>query len=277
MDGERTDKMYDVIVIGAGPAGLSAAVNVRQRGGSVLVIGTAQDNNPLYKAERIDNYLGLPGLSGKEMLEVFTEHAKKMGVEFVENRVLSAMNMGKTWMVGAGSEVYEAYAVVLGGGIVRGQAYPGEKEHLGRGVSYCATCDGMLYKGKKTAVIVYGDADKKEADFLSGIGCEVTLLEKPKNVEIQDADNGVRLMADGEQYEVSCVFILRPSIAPNDLFPALELDGNFIRVDRFMKTNIDGLWAAGDCTGTPLQVSKAVGEGLIAGQAAMAHAVKQKA
>ena len=268
--------MYDVLVIGAGPAGLSAAVNVRQRGGSVLVAGLPPEGNPLWKAEKIDNYLGLPGMTGKEMMETFRAHAEGMGVEFNENRVLNAFYSGSSWMLSAGSDVLEGLTVVFAGGITRGKPFEGEEAYIGAGVSYCATCDGMLYRGKDVAVIGFGESDREEAEYLTGIGCKVEYFERPKNVKILGDTRVGSVLIDGTEYKVSCVFILRPSLAPTKLFPGLELDGTFIRTDRNMATNLEGLYAAGDCTGTPLQVSRAVGEGLIAGQMAMAEAARRK-
>lgn len=264
--------MYDVIVIGNGPAGLSAAVNVRQRGGTVVVIGAPLEGNPLWKAEKIDNYLGLPGLSGEKMLRTFEAHARQSGAELVDGRVLNTMYTGTGWMVSAGTELYEAYALVFAGGIVRGAKYPGEEEFLGRGVSYCATCDGMLWRGKRTTVIAFSEADRKEADFLAGIGCKVTFLLSPKQVTVSGGKAVERVNADGTDYPTDCVFILRPSVAPTELFPGLALENGYVRVGRDMATNLPGLYAAGDCTGTPLQVANAVGDGLVAGQRAMAYA-----
>ena len=257
---------YDVIVIGSGPAGLSAAINVIQRGASVLCVSTSSDNNPLGKAEKIDNYLGLPGVSGKQMLDIFREHASGMGVEFLQERVLSTFYNDGTWMISAGSEVLECSCIVFAGGIVRGKPFPGEEEHLGMGVSYCATCDGMLYRGKDVAVIGFGEADREEADYLEEIGCRVSWFEKPKKVQISGAGQVSSVTIDGTSVPVSCVFILRPSLAPTSLFPELEMENGYIKTDRGMKTNLPGLYAAGDCTGRPLQVAKAVGEGMIAGQ-----------
>ena len=266
--------MFDVIVIGTGPAGLSAAINVRQRGGTVAAVGLDESSNPLWKAERIDNYLGMPSVSGKEMLRSFRAHAEQMGVEFIENRVLNTFYNDGTWMVSAGSDVLQAYAVVFAGGITRGKPYPGEEEHVGRGVSYCATCDGMLYRGKDVAVIGFSDADKKEAEYLERIGCAVKYVQSPKKVEITGEGQVAAAEIDGESIPASCVFILRPSLAPTKLFPELELEGGYIKTDRMMATNLPALYAAGDCTGRPLQVAKAVGEGMIAGQQAMAAAVQ---
>ncbi len=257
---------YDVIVIGGGPAGLSAAINVIQRGASVLCISTSPENNPLGKAEKIDNYLGLPGVTGKELLDLFSEHARKAGVELLRERVLSTFYNDGTWMISAGSEVLECSCIVFAGGITRGKPFPGEAEHLGMGVSYCATCDGMLYRGKDVAVIGFGEADKEEADYLEEIGCHVTWYEKPKKVQISGEGQVSSVTVDGTEKTVSGVFILRPSLAPTSVFPELEMENGYIKTDRAMKTNLPGLYAAGDCIGRPLQVAKAVGEGMIAGQ-----------
>ena len=110
---------YDVIVIGGGPAGLSAAVNVRARGRNVLVVSNPVEENPLWKAERVDNYLGLSGLSGAEMLQTFRAHAERAGAEFREGRVLNAMAMGTDWYVSIGSDVESAKAIVLAAGVAR--------------------------------------------------------------------------------------------------------------------------------------------------------------
>ena len=150
----------------------------------------------------------------------------------------------------------------------------GEAELLGRGVSYCATCDGMLYRGKNVAVLGYSDTARREAEFLSGIGCSVTYFDRPKTCEISGTNLVESVTCDGETVEAEGVFLLRPTMAPTDLFPGLAVENGYVSVDRKMNTNLPGLFAAGDCTGGPLQVSKAVGEGLIAGQSAAAYAAE---
>ena len=259
---------YDVIVIGGGPAGLSAAVNVRARGKRVLVVTNPPEENPLWKAEMVDNYLGLPGKSGAELLQIFRTHAEQAGAEFREGRVIGALAVGNEWYVSIGSDVETANALVMAGGVARAKKFPGEAEYLGRGVSYCATCDGMLYRGKPVIVAGYSDSARKEADFLSSIGCTVTYLDRPRKLEILGGDRADRVVCEGETIETSCIFLLRPALAPTDVFPGLEVDNGYIRVDRSMATNLPGVFAAGDCTGTPLQVSSAAGEGLVAGQSA---------
>lgn len=182
------------------------------------------------------------------------------------------MRSGESWYVGVGSDMVQARAVVLAAGAVRGKKLPGEAELLGRGVSYCATCDGMLYRGRKVAVLGWSPSARKEAEFLEGIGCQVVYFDKPKNCSIQGEGKVESVAADGVTEPVDGVFLLRPAMAPGDLFPGLELEGGFVKVDRSMATNLPGVFAAGDCTGGPLQVSKAIGEGQTAGQKAAAFA-----
>ena len=182
-------------------------------------------------------------------------------------------------------EVFEKAAsvrseYVLATGAAVGALLPGEEPFVGRGVSYCATCDGMLYRGRKA--VVTGDAADLagEVAFLNRIGVQVTVATRkpaaglPEGVEaitartlaVEGQDRLEGLSADGRLIPCDVVFILREVMAPDSLAPGLELDGRFVRVNREQETNIPGLYAAGDCTGRPLQVAKAVGEGLVAGQ-----------
>lgn len=260
--------VYDIVIVGGGPAGFSAAVNARARNKTVLVVTNPPAENPLYKAEQVNNYLGMPGLTGAQMIDSFAAHAEAAGAELRTGRVLSILPMETAFILSIGSDVAEARAVILATGVARGKKYPGEDRLLGAGVSYCATCDGMLYRGKKVAVIgLSGDA-AHEAEFLRSLGCEVLYFDKPQKFEIR-GEGKVEALAAGEtEYPVDGVFILRPTLAPTDMLPGLALDGSYVKVDRQMRTNIPGVFAAGDCTGLPIQVSKAVGEGLIAGQRA---------
>ena len=266
---------YDVLILGGGPAGMSAALNVRARGRSALVVSNPLEENPLWKAEKVDNHLGMPAQSGAEMLTNLRRHAEDAGVVFQTGRVISAMALDDTWYVSIGAEMENAKALVLASGVQRGKKFPGEAEFLGRGVSYCATCDGMLYRGKSVAVIGYTDSARHEAGFLASIGCSVTYFEKPKTCVIEGGSAVEKVTVNGETLECAWVFLLRPAMAPTDIFPGLEVEGSFVKVDRKMATNIPGLFAAGDCTGGPLQVSKAIGEGLIAGQSAAAYVAKK--
>lgn len=280
---------YDIIVLGGGPAGLSAAVAARGRNKSVLVVGNRWQDSPLARAERVDNYLGLPGVTGMELLEQFRRHAEELGADFVLGRVISLMAWNGFHLT-VGSELYEGETLVLAPGVVRQAKYPGEAEYLGRGVSYCATCDGMLYRGKPVIVVGRSPDAPLEANYLKSLGCQVTYVagQRPEGL---DGDvpfvQGSRLAVIGEQAvtalevdgaKLPCagVFILRQAVAPTDLLPQLETENGTIRVDRAMATNLPGVYAAGDCTGGPLQVAKAVGEGHVAALSACAWLEEQK-
>ena len=268
---------YDIIILGSGPAGLSAAVAARGRDKSVLVVGNRWQDSPLARAERVDNYLGLPGVTGMELLEQYHRHAEEVGADFVLGRVISLMAWDGFHLT-VGSELYEGTALILAPGVVRQAKYPGESEYLGRGVSYCATCDGMLYRGKPIAVVGRSGDAPREASYLKSLGCQVVYVaaQRPDSLEedipfiqanrlaITGEQTVTALVADGVSIPCSGVFILRDAVAPTDLIPQLATQEGAIQVDRSMATNIPGVFAAGDCTGGPLQVSKAVGEGLIA-------------
>ena len=268
---------YDIIVLGSGPAGLSAAVTARGRNKSVLVIGNRWQDSPLARAERVDNYLGMPGMTGMEMLEAFQRHAQEMGVEMVTGKVLSIMEW-EGFTLTVGSQLYQGSALILAPGVVRQAKFPGEETYLGRGVSYCATCDGMLYRNKPVAVVGRSKDAPHEAAYLKSIGCQVVYVapKRPDQLEedipfiqaaklaVQGEQTVTALEADGADIPVNGVFILREAVAPGDLLPGLTLEKGAIQVDRSMATSVPGVFAAGDATGAPLQVSKAVGEGLIA-------------
>ena len=268
---------YDIIILGSGPAGLAAAVAARGRDKSVLVIGNRWQDSPLARAERVDNYLGLPGLTGSGMLETFYQHAVGMGAEFVMGKAISLMAW-EGFMVTVGSQVYQGRALILAPGVVRQAKYPGEEEYLGRGVSYCATCDGMLYRNRSVIVVGRSPDAPQEANYLHSLGCQVTYVspQPPKGLDsaipfvkagklsVKGEQTVTGLEADGALLPCDGVFILRQTVAPTDLLPTLETQEGYIKVDRSMATNVEGVFAAGDCTGLPLQVSKAVGEGHVA-------------
>lgn len=281
---------YDLIILGGGPAGLAAAVAARGRGKSVLVIGNRWQDSALARAERIDNYLGLPGLSGYALLEAFQRHAEDAGVPFVVGRATSLMAF-HGFAVTVGSDIYQGRALVLSPGVVRHAKLPGEQELLGRGVSYCATCDGMLYRGRDVVVVGRTAGAPEEAKYLQSIGCRVTYTapKKPEDlpddlpfvaagrVEIKGEGAVSAAVLDGTEVPCACVFVLRDALAPTDLLPQLETDGGYIKVGRDLSTSVAGVYACGDCTGAPLQVAKAVGEGHIAGLSACEYIDRQTA
>lgn len=271
--------MLDIAIIGAGPAGLSAAISGVIRNKKVKVFGNPPSTSFIYKAERVDNYLGMLGTSGEEMMERFVSHAKELGVEIQESKVIEIFPMGDYYMLNVENEFVEARTVILANGLSKGKVLEGENEFLGRGVSYCATCDGPLYREKQ--VLVIGDSvhAEEDANYLSEICDKVyyvplykeiehlnenieVLYTKPKRIFGEQIVGGIEL-EDGVQ-EVSGVFIIKESIPTTRLLQGLELEDKAIKVNRFMETNLAGVYAAGDCTGKPYQVAKAVGEGNVA-------------
>ncbi len=142
------DQLYDVLIIGGGSAATSAAMTLKNRGKTIAVVANRPETGSLYKAERITNYPGLPPMSGVEMTELFHSQLVETGAYMIDGRALSVMPMDDSFGVAVGSDFYMARSIIITAGITREKLYPGEAEYLGRGVSYCATCDGMLYRGK---------------------------------------------------------------------------------------------------------------------------------
>ncbi|BCI59400.1 NAD(P)/FAD-dependent oxidoreductase [Solibaculum mannosilyticum] len=278
--------MTDIAIIGGGPAGLSAAVQARARGKSVTVYTNDIHRNWLCRTPLVDNYLGLPGISGKEMMERFFDHAKRAGAQVEEKRITSVLPMGKTFLLSAGSQVMEAQSIILAMGAAKSPQIPGEQQLMGKGVSTCATCDGMLYRGKRVLVVAQSPLALEDSIFLYEIGCEVTVVNPggrtnleglPETIPVisgsklalEGADHAVGLTVDRILYPADCVFLIRDTSAPDALVPGLVLDSGFIKTARDQSTSIPGVFAAGDCTGLPLQVGKAVGEGLTAALSAI--------
>lgn len=271
--GKEVQTMIDVAVIGGGPGGISAALTLRQRGKSVTIVSSGEADSHLAKAHRVDNYPGMPEMSGTEMLEQMTRQARERGVEFMRGRATSILPMGETFGIAVGSDYLEARAVILTTGMNLGRLYPGEAEYLGRGVSYCATCDGMMYRGKSVAVIGLSEDAPEESRFLSEIGCQVEYFDRSraKQYEIRGEQTVTALVADGAEFPVQGVFILRSGVAPEQLLTGLTTAGGAITVERNMQTSVPGVFAAGDCTGAPYQIAKSVGEGNIAALSAVKY------
>ena len=267
---------YDVVIIGGSIAGISAALTCTNRGKSVAVIANNAETSSLYKAEMIHNYPGVPAASGKEISEILLRQLESSGAELIHGRALSVMPMGDSFGVAFGNEYISCAAVILAAGITREKLYAGEGEFLGRGVSYCATCDGMLYRGKTVAVIGNGAEAAEDADFLEGIGCTVLRMTKNARYEIRGGMKVDTLVVGGEEYKVDGVFVIKDTVSVTKLVPGLEYAEGAIVTDRQMRTNIPGVFAAGDCTGKPYQLAKAAGEGNVAALSACSYIDNQK-
>lgn len=255
---------FDIIIIGGGPAAVGAALTCRARGKSVAAVANAVETSALYKAEKIANYPGVEDISGNRLAALMRAQLESCASALTHGRALNVMPLGESFGVAVGNDFYTAKAVILAVGITREKLYPGEAEFLGRGVSYCATCDGMLYRGKTVAVIGGGAEAKADADFLESIGCNTLRFDDNLRYEIKGGERAEKLTAGETEYDVQAVFIIKDSISVAKLVPGLEYSKNGIRVSRGMETNIAGVFAAGDCTGKPYQLAKAVGEGNIA-------------
>mgnify|MGYP004623453259 FL=1 len=267
---------FDIIIIGGGAAGLSAAVTARNRGKRVAVVTNPVETSSLYKAERVTNYPGYTAISGSELADIFYKQLESCGAEVIHGRALSVTPLGGSFGVAVANEFYTAAAVILAVGITRERLYPGEAELLGRGVSYCATCDGMLYRGKTVAVIGRSAEAKEDAVFLEGIGCRVLQFEENLRYEIKGDGHAEKLVAGATEYDVDCVFIIKESISVAKLVPGLDYSKAGIVTQRNMATSVPGIYAAGDCTGRPYQLAKAAGEGNVAALSACEYIDKKE-
>jgi len=272
--------MTDIAIVGKGPAGWSCAMTARMRGLQAVVIAPQNDTGLLRSAERVDNYPGMPQVSGGAILDTFREQALALGAEERAGLVRQIMPMGESFMLLVENDVLEAKAVVLAMGAARPVLLPGEEDQVGRGVSYCATCDGMFYRGKRIAVLSSSLQGVEETHFLAGLAAEVDYyclkrhqtdgldgnvkLMQEKPVSIGRDDAGITLTTNQATHCYDGIFIFRAAMPLNMLMAELKTEGSFIPVDRQMRTSIPGVFAAGDCTGKPLQVPKAVGEGNVA-------------
>lgn len=279
--------IYDLAVVGCGPAGLSAAVNARIRDKNLILLGGEFCSPKLERAPAVENYLGLPGVAGNELRDCFLEHTGEMGINPTKARVEGIHRYNGTFQLLTRGRVYQARAVVLATGAAPSDYLPGEREFLGRGVSHCATCDGPLFRGKRVAVIGYTAEGEEEVRFLAGLAGKIYYLpvgyvgrgQLPPGVEVMEGkpraltggETLQRLEIDGKQVEVDGVFIIRGVTPVEELVEGLELEEGAVRVGRHMETNIPGLFAAGDCTGKPYQLAKAIGEGQVAAWSAVKY------
>ena len=279
--------MYDCIIIGTGPAGLSAALNLKTYKKSFVWFGSKSLSDKVRKAEKITNYPGFPELTGQELFAHFEDHIQSAGLEITEKTVTNVMSAGNYYMVLADNEIYEAKTLILAMGVMTAKLLKGEDELLGRGVSYCATCDGMFYKDKEIAVLCNDPKYEHEVEYLADLAAKVTYfplfsdsqvkkenvtISKDFPVEVNGIDRVTGLtLKSGEILSVDGVFCLRNAIALSKLIPDLEIENGPLVVDRAQKTNLPGCFAAGDCTGRPYQYTKAVGEGNVAAHSCISY------
>lgn len=275
---------YDIAIIGSGPAGLSAAINAKIRNKNIIFFGNDSLSYKLEKAPKINNYLGFYDISGMELKDKFKKHMDYMGINITYETINNVYAMGDYFALMVNEKMYEAKTVILATGMLFNKPIKGEEEFLGRGVGYCATCDAPLYKGKVVSIIGYNKHAEEEANYVSELAAELYYVPvyegeyrlkgkikviKDKPIEITGKSSVQKLVLKNEILDTDGVFVLKESVSPSQLIPGLEIKDGHVFVDKNMKTNLDGLYAAGDCTGKPYQYMKSVGEGQVAALSAV--------
>ena len=242
---------FDLAIIGTGPAGLEAAITAKIRNKNILLIGNKDLSLKVNKAHLIKNYLGIPEVSGESLSDSFKKHLSDMEIEITEDKISSVYAMGDYFALQGADVMYEADSVILATGVVLEKAFPGEQEFLGRGVSYCATCDAPLYKEKTVAVIGYSPKEEAEAAFLSEVCEKVYYLPQYKdevtdikaNMEIisdkpKEIKGGLKadvLITSGKELKVDGIFILRRVWPQVSLYPGLLLKITMSRLTESLK------------------------------------------
>ncbi len=283
---------YDIAIIGSGPAGVSASLNAKILQKNFIWFGSRSVSEKVGRAELIKNYPGLPDITGAELGWTLRNHTDAMGIELVEKVVTGIYETGGKFSLLAGGDGYDARTVILCTGVSAAKPAEGEEEFVGRGISYCATCDGFMYRDKKIAVLCTDKRFEHEVEFLCSLAKKAYVMPLYKDYKI-DAENAeiimkspVRFSGDTRLREVEFrdgkiavdgAFLLKSSISPATLVHGLETEGGHIAVKRDCSTNIAGIFAAGDCTGRPYQYVKAAGEGNVAVHSAVEYLSRSRA
>ena len=298
--------LYDIIIIGGGPAGISAGIYAKRAGRNVAIIEKALPGGQLVLIGQIENYAGFASIDGNELAYRFFEHAKSLDIPFISQEVIEYDFSKDIKLIRCNKDTFEAKSVILAlGSHSRELNIDGEQRLKGRGVSYCALCDGNFFKGKDVAVVGSGDSAFSDAVYLSNICNKVYILTKDKlklhnyaENEFDNKDNvfllknALSTMIEGEDkveklhydmngeskcIDVSAVFV---AIGRRPDTGALQgkIDMNetgFIKTNNFMQTNIDGVYACGDVRdGGIKQIATAVGDGAIAGTEASKYVLR---
>ncbi|MHB1405186.1 MAG: thioredoxin-disulfide reductase [Desulfitobacteriaceae bacterium] len=292
--------MYDVIIVGAGPAGLTAGIYAARGGLKTAIVEMGMPGGQAASTEKIENYPGFSdGIGGYELMNAFHQQAVAFGAEFIFEQVQKLHLKGAIKKVETDGQTLEGKTVIIAAGSKpRPLAVPGEDIFHGRGVSYCATCDGAFFRGRKVVVVGGGDAALEEGTYLTKFANQVIIVHRRQGFraaqiaikraqdnskisfeldavveEIRGSDHveGVRIknLKSGEEKElpIDGVFVY-VGTEPNAQFLDGDLDTDergYIKTDSLLRTNIPGVYAAGDIRTTPLrQVATAVGDGALA-------------
>lgn len=282
---------YDIAIIGGGPAGLSAAITANSKGLKVVLFEAHGHSPRLRSVELITDYMGCPEISGSALMDKFVAHAQQIGTEIIEEKIIALREKTGYFELGTPNHQYNADTVILATGISRSSLLIGEKEFLGRGVSYCAKIDGAAYKGKRVAAIATVPDAMEEIEQLADVCSEVVFLPrfqgfippKRKNitvvldqpVDITGTDRVTGLHTTSDFFSVHAVFMFRASDPLNSFLPSLQMRGRSVLVDDQAETSIEGVFAGGDCTGQPWQVNRAAGQGQKAAISAINYLAKR--
>jgi thioredoxin reductase (NADPH) len=273
---------YDVIVVGAGPAGISAAISVANRKKHVVVMDAQEPFSRPRRAPSIPNYPGFAFASGEDLGAAFLGHMERLDVPFLREKVSKVFRESRDVLVFTDRDMYRAKAVIVATGVYREADLEGESDLVGRGVNYCVSCDGRLYTGREVAYVSYAPEGEEEASVLAE-DFDITLTylplyageyRLPEGVTVIPGRRPDRLSRQGDRIHVQLgadvldvdgVFIYRKTVPPGEMVVGVEMEGVHLAVDRQMRTSIPGVFAAGDCTGEPYQIAKSAGEGQVAG------------
>jgi len=306
------EKIYDVVIIGAGPAGMTAAVYTSRANLSTLMLERGIPGGQMANTEEIENYPGFETILGPELSTKMFEHAKKFGAEYAYGDVSEIIDGEDYKIIKAGAKEYKAHAIIIATGAeYKKLGVPGENELGGRGVSYCAVCDGAFFKGKDLIVVGGGDSAVEEGVYLTRFANKVTIVHRRdklraqkilqdrafanekidfiwnhtvKQINEKDGKVGsVTLVStvDGSEKEVPCdgVFVyigMSPLTAPFKKLGILNAQG-YVVTNEKMETSVKGIFAAGDVREKELrQIVTATGDGSIAAQSAQQYVEELK-
>lgn len=298
------EKIYDVIIIGAGPAGMTAAVYTSRGSLSTLMIERGVPGGQMANTEEVENYPGFDHILGPDLSTKMFEHAKKFGAEYAYGDIKEIIDGEEYKTVVAGSKEFKARAIIISTGAeYKKLGAPGEKELSGRGVSYCAVCDGAFFKGKELVVVGGGDSAVEEGVYLTRFASKVTIVHRRDELraqsilqkrafdnekigfiwshtvkEINEKDGKVGSLTlvstktgEEQEFKADGVFVYVGMLPLSKPFEKLGItnENGYIETNEHMETKIPGIFAAGDVREKALrQIVTATGDGSIAAQSA---------
>lgn len=283
--------MFDCLIVGAGPAGVSAGIYLKRMGFKPLIV--SKQNSSLFYAKEIENYYGFKKISGEDLYNFGVEQARALEIDIVFDEVID-IKKPDDFIIKTVNNTYQSKSVIIATGALRNSLnVSGIKEYTGYGISYCATCDGFLYKNKKIAIIGNGDFALEEAKYLGNLSKDIVILTNGldgslfKSYEVYDkkikAFQGLEIdddfsfekikklsqvvFEDDTTLEIDACFIALGTAGGFNFAKQLGaiLNKNKIVTNNLMETSIQGLYACGDVTEGMLQIAKAVYEGAVAG------------